>query len=252
VTRLTQRGRAPRADVEGPGSHLVDDGYYDNYGISSLVQWLDKELRTNQDIEEVLIIEVRGSPSAPAYTFDDADACPPKPSTGAEERRSSPSWFYQYTAPLRTVLGVRRTGQRAHNDLELDLLVDKWDEQDKANEQDKQGGREPHRVEITRALFEFDGPRPPLSWHLSDCHKERIKENWVEDEHAKGKLPGVATTILTVAAMHAMYLTIRYSHLAGLVLSDRGPRPPRGNPTNVGVRARLMRLLIGKLEALAG
>jgi predicted acylesterase/phospholipase RssA len=169
---------AVRADVEGPGSHLVDGGYYDNYGISSLVEWLDEELRTNQDIDKVLIIEIRGSPSPPSYTYDDADACPPKPSDVVEERRSSPSWFYQYTAPLRTVLGVRRTGQRAHNDLELDLLVDKWDEQDKANEQDKQGGREPHRVEITRALFEFDRGDPPLSWHLSAGDKERIKDNW--------------------------------------------------------------------------
>jgi hypothetical protein len=40
--------------------------------------------------------------------------------------------------------------------------------------------------------------------------------------------------------------------LAGLVLSDRKPRPPRGNPTNVGVRARLMILLIGKLGELPG
>ena len=39
--------------------------------------------------------------------------------------------------------------------------------------------------------------------------------------------------------------------LAGLLLSDRGPKPPRGNPTNVGVRARLMLLLIGKLGELA-
>lgn len=169
---------AARADVEGPGSHLVDGGYYDNYGISSLVEWLDEELRTNQDIEEVLIIEIRGSSSPPSYTYDEAEACPPKPSDIVEERRSSPGWFYQYTAPLRTVLGVRSTGQRAHNDLELDLLVDKWDEQDKENEQDKQGGQEPHRVEITRALFEFDRGDPPLSWHLSAGDKQRIQENW--------------------------------------------------------------------------
>jgi len=174
---------AARPDVAGPGSHLVDGGYYDNYGISSLVEWLDEELRTNQDIEEVLIIEIRGSPTPPSYTYDDANECPPKPSADAEDRRSNPGWFYQFTAPLRTVLGVRSTGQRTHNDLELNLMVDKWDEQDEANERDGQGGREPHRVEITRALFEFDGRDTPLSWHLSAGDKERIRENWDAELH---------------------------------------------------------------------
>ena len=174
---------AARPDVAGPGSHLVDGGYYDNYGISSLVEWLDEELRTNQDIEEVLIIEIRGSPTPPSYTYDDANECPPKPSADAEDRRSNPGWFYQFTAPLRTVLGVRSTGQRTHNDLELNLMVDKWDEQDEANERDGQGGQEPHRVEITRALFEFDGRDTPLSWHLSAGDKERIRENWDAELH---------------------------------------------------------------------
>jgi Patatin-like phospholipase len=169
---------AARAAVAGPESHLVDGGYYDNYGISSLVEWLDHELRTNQDIKEVLIIEVRGSPSPPGYTYADAEECPPKPSAEVEERRSSRGWFYQFTAPLRTVLGVRSTGQRAHNDLELDLLVDKWDEQDEENEQNNRGAPEPHSVEITRALFEFDGKDTPLSWHLSASDKQRIEDNW--------------------------------------------------------------------------
>jgi hypothetical protein len=128
---------ARAAEVEGPESHIVDGGYYDNYGISSLAEWLDAKLRSDQNIDKVLIIEIRGAPSPPSYAFDDADGCPVKPSINAPDRRSKAGWFYQYTAPLRTVLGVRDTGQRAHNDLELDLLVDKWDEQDEENEQDE-------------------------------------------------------------------------------------------------------------------
>ena len=172
---------AARADVAGPASHLVDGGYYDNYGISSLVEWLDEELRTNGDINEVLIIEIRGSPSPPSNAYEDAHGCPPKPLTGGQERKSSPSWFYQFTAPLWTVLGVRDTGQRAHNDLELDLLVDKWEEQDEENEQNPQGGQEPHSVDITRALFEFDGRDTPLSWHLSANDKQRIEDSWAAE-----------------------------------------------------------------------
>jgi hypothetical protein len=83
------------------------------------------------------------------------------------------------------VLGVRDTGQRAHNDLELDLLLDKWDEQDKENEQDPRGKQEPHSVEITRALFEFDRHDTPLSWHLTARDKQSIEENWQEELSAR-------------------------------------------------------------------
>ena len=33
-------------------------------------------------------------------------------------------------------------------------------------------------MEITRALFEFDGKDTPLSWHLSASDKQRIEDNW--------------------------------------------------------------------------
>jgi hypothetical protein len=176
---------ARAAKVEGPQSHIVDGGYYDNYGISSLVEWLDAKLRSDQNINKVLIIEIRGAPSPPSYANADARGCPLKPSANAPDRRSRAGWFYQFTAPLRTVLGVRDTGQRAHNDLELDLLVDKWDEQDEENEQDPHGEQEPHRVEITRALFEFDRQDTPLSWHLTTNDKQRIENNWQEELSAR-------------------------------------------------------------------
>jgi Patatin-like phospholipase len=176
---------ARAADVEGQASHIVDGGYYDNYGISSLVEWLDAKLRSDQNIDKVLIIEIRGAPSPPSYTFDDAQGCPVKPSTSAPDRRSKAGWFYQYTAPLLTVLGGRDTGQRAHNEIELDLLLDKWDEQDEETEQDEQG-KEPHRVEITRALFEFDRYDTPLSWHLSAHDQQNIKDNWQEELTKRG------------------------------------------------------------------
>lgn len=61
------------------------------------------------------------------------------------------------------------------------MLTDKWDEQDGENEQNKQAGDEPHRVEITRALFEFDCTDTPLSWHLSAEDQRYIEKNWQEE-----------------------------------------------------------------------
>ncbi|HET7269505.1 MAG TPA: patatin-like phospholipase family protein, partial [Rubrobacter sp.] len=69
---------AARADVdEREQAHLVDGGYYDNYGVSSLVEWLDWKLEKQLEedsteepkISKVLIVEIRGAPSA-----DDPDS----------------------------------------------------------------------------------------------------------------------------------------------------------------------------------
>ena len=97
---------ARATEVEGPQSHIVDGGYYDNYGISSLVEWLDAKLRSDQNINKVLIIEIRGAPSPPSYANDDASGCPVKPSANAPDRSSRAGWFYQFTAPPN---GARRT-----------------------------------------------------------------------------------------------------------------------------------------------
>jgi hypothetical protein len=54
---------AARADVDGPGVHIVDGGYYDNYGTSSLVEWLDYKLSDGSGIQNVLIVLIHGAPT---------------------------------------------------------------------------------------------------------------------------------------------------------------------------------------------
>jgi hypothetical protein len=166
---------AARAAVEGKTGHLVDGGYYDNYGISSLVEWLDEELENNSRLGEkpendsritdVLILEIRGAPSGPGDSRTDDPQCATEPET-PPALTSQRSWFSQILAPPLAVLSVRPTGQRTHNDVELDLLQDKW----------KKSG-----VEIRRAVFEFDGADPPLSWHLTDEQKRKIQTEWADE-----------------------------------------------------------------------
>jgi len=153
---------AARADINGPAPHLVDGGYYDNYGISSLVEWLDWELENDRSIKRVLILEIRGAPSRPSYTYEGKQECPTRPRAEAPDRKSTEGWIYQAIAPASAVFHVRNTGQRTHNDVELELLKDKW-----------QGD-----VTIIRALFEYDGGDTPLSWHLTKDDKKEIERNW--------------------------------------------------------------------------
>jgi hypothetical protein len=157
---------AARADIEGQAAHIVDGGYYDNYGISSLVEWLDAQLeREDSTIERVLIIEIRGARSR--IGPPDSEGCS-MTRPGGRDRRSNRGWFYQAFAPASTVFNVRTAGQRTHNETELCLLIDKWRERREKTEE----------VEITRAVFEFDGADTPTSWHLTGKDKRAIQENW--------------------------------------------------------------------------
>ena len=164
-------GPASRADVPptgGKASHVVDGGYYDNYGMSTLVEWLDIALDSLQlqgklaEQKEILIIEIREEPS---------------PSPVELPKGSIRGWFFQAYAPLVALFAVRTAGQRSHNQVELKLLQEKW----------------AGRVNITPAIFEFgsrqDGsappelPSPPLSWHLTARQKEAIESEWSDQKN---------------------------------------------------------------------
>ena len=140
---------AARADLGGPWTpqyHIVDGGYYDNYGMSSMIGWLDEALRTPVNpIRRVLLIEIRGAPSSE----NDLDS-----------RRG---WLYQTVAPLNAMLNVRTAGQLSHNEEELRLL---------------KRTAAANGVEVQSAVFQFPGKDPPLSWHLTENQKEEIGREW--------------------------------------------------------------------------
>ncbi len=148
---------AARADNDEEDSiHFVDGGYYDTYGVASLVDWLDNALRANQEsfdakISRVLVLQLRGGP-------------PDRQRKG--KRRG---WFYQVYAPLSAILGARDTGQLARNDEEISLLSRAW-----------QG-----RVSISTAVFQFCGGSPPLSWHMTGPQKQAIEDEWKSEQAFK-------------------------------------------------------------------
>lgn len=164
--------RATRDDLKGGQFHIVDGGYYDNYGVSSLAAWLDEALAKQTSIRRVLLVQIRAFP------------------VGGEEKNSAnqPSqqpatqrgWFYQAFAPVATLLNVRTSGQFAHNQVELNLLKQVLDYRS---------------VKLENAEFEFQrlasgadqltvchrngrAYEPPLSWHLTAQQKEEIRREW--------------------------------------------------------------------------
>jgi hypothetical protein len=133
----------PVSRSDGDPSHIADGGYYDNYGMSTLIQWLGQAL-TGSAVKDVMVLEIRGFPPNP--TED-------KPSRG---------WLYQSIAPLSALLNVRNAGQYAHNRDELVLLQ-------KAAE---------GRAKIYTSVFQFCGGSPPLSWHLRKSEIDELNEPW--------------------------------------------------------------------------
>jgi hypothetical protein len=147
--------------------HLADGGYYDAYGVSSLVDWLDAALRdenASRPIASVLVIEVRGDQRPELKDDDDPDPTRRRDKdrkTGSGHR----SWSYQLHAPIGAMLEVRTAGQIAHNEAELCLLIKRWQ-------------LSPRNIRIERALLEFPEPNPPVSWHLTRRERDRIRDQW--------------------------------------------------------------------------
>jgi len=128
----------------------VDGGYYDNYGMATLVEWLDKELQKSEiNVAELMVIRIYSMP------------------VGLDrEPGDSRGFFYQTGAPLITLNNVRGAGQLSHSKVEFDLLQKRWRE------------RADRKVEIDLATFEYPNDDAPLSWHLTDKQKREIEMAW--------------------------------------------------------------------------
>lgn len=147
---------AARPDIAGAQIHAVDGGYTDNYGVATLLAWLDEALRApGNPVRRVLIIEIRASPPA---------AEPPA--------LSWRGWPFQASAPISAMLNVRDTGQLPRNQEELDIL---------------RRFAASCKIDIEDSVFEYPPEDAPLSWHLSPNDKKEIETIWRSPDTDKPK-----------------------------------------------------------------
>ncbi len=132
-----------------PEYHLVDGGYYDNYGVFALLNWLDDALeqsqQENRPIPDILFIQIRSFPS---------DAVPKPDYMG---------WFYQTYAPLGTLFNVRTNQQRVRDQYELTRFRERWAAKN---------------VHMSFSTFEFTSPDAPLSWAMNPDQTKAIDTAW--------------------------------------------------------------------------
>jgi hypothetical protein len=152
VTPAARAYRDDKSDLSDPEYHVVDGGYYDNYGMATLVEWLDKELeRSNGAITEVMVIRIHSMPVGMGK--------PPSDNRG---------FFFQTFVPIITLDNVRGAGQLSHSRMEFDLLQKRWRE------------RTDRKVAIELATFEYPNDDAPLSWRLTGKQKQAIENAWRE------------------------------------------------------------------------
>ncbi len=155
-----------RALSTKPEYHVIDGGYYDNYGVASAVAWLDEafsDLKARgQDLPEVLIIQIRSFP-------DDALSQP-----------TTKGWFFQTYAPVDGLLNVRTTAQLIRDREELDNFARRWEEpEDPRKKLPKLSPKLYGSSErIHFATFEFRGHHAPLSWAMNPRQINEIAVKW--------------------------------------------------------------------------
>ncbi len=158
-----------------PDLSYVDGGYYDNFGVTTAIEFLNHafsetpddesklpdagramlaQLSSGVSIRNVLIIEIRAAATS-------------KPNCGRVR-------FEQLRAPVRTILAVRSAAQRLRNDTELELAEEAF------------AGRS---VTMKKVVFMYPDVDIPLSWHLTEDDVTCIDKAWHEGfEKEKAKV----------------------------------------------------------------
>src|SRR5262249_1017863 len=128
--------------------HVVDGGYFDNYGVASAVDWLDAATRGPTTVSHVLVLQIRG----PVALQDPAA----RPSRGT---------LPQIAAPVSTLLHFHDAAQVAHNNQELLLLCK---------------ALAARNVTLETAVFQFPKCSPPLSWHLTQPERDEVWDAYAD------------------------------------------------------------------------
>lgn len=151
--------------------HIVDGGYYDNYGIVSLSEWLNKTLSQDNPPTKIIVVQIR---------CNDTGYSKIQASDSWFYRLTDEGWFYQLTAPLSALYNVRVSGQRSRADMEFENLRERW--------------KLKKNIDIQNVYFNFrledeinrkngqppakDSYEPPLSWHFTDEEMKKVDTAW--------------------------------------------------------------------------
>jgi len=141
--------------------HLTDGGYWDNYGVVSVLEWL-REAKGRIGTRPVLVVQIPPSPDPPVAERDQ-------------------SWVWQLTAPLVALASVRVNAQKARNELEIEQLKASWCTD---------------CITFVKIPYVGGGLSPEtLSWHLSRAERCAIEQSWRKYERIAEPLTLIAKVL---------------------------------------------------------
>jgi hypothetical protein len=126
--------------------HVADGGYFDNFGVLTVLQLLNKVLEQEDQLPspiQVLLLEIRAFHSRNDEVPD-----------------SKLSAIREVLGPITTMSNVRWASQLVRNEYEVKEFIAKWE------------GR---GIKVLDVVFEKDSDSP-LSWHLTNQEKTAIVE----------------------------------------------------------------------------
>jgi hypothetical protein len=143
---------AQAAGCEGPQRfHFADGGYYDNFGVSSAIDWLRMAGVNKETLgkHKLIWIQVLSFPQSSQFI-------PTDPSY-----KNRWGWALQAVAPITTMYEVRDAGQHERDGIELKHLKEQLG---------------PDQLEEHQ--FVYHGNNPPLSWHMLPSQQAAIDVGW--------------------------------------------------------------------------
>ena len=159
VSPLAKSNISQDADTRRvPSYHAADGGYYDNSGLLTTIQVLDRyfefldEKNPDQIPRKIALIEIRAAPG-------DFSSVTAGAGTGG--------LVNELFGPFNTVVNVQFNSQSSRNRQEIRWLGQLWSER-------HQG------VTLQHYVFYLSGG--PLSWHLTEDEKQLIRAHWPDDD----------------------------------------------------------------------
>lgn len=149
--------------------HMGDGGYFDNGGLFTAVEWLDRFLELNaQDlnIKKIVLLQINAFPEIQLQT----------------QQQGEPGFITVGLGPINALNNVRDSTQTARNIQAANLLKKRWQDNNS------------NSINIQTYTISFPSNyNQPLSWQLSQSQKNNLKQAWEND-------PTIGSTIKSLKA----------------------------------------------------
>ena len=183
--KLRSDGATPGLELKEPWQrfHFIDGGYYDNFGVTSALDWLEPVLKARIEdpdlaFKKVIIIQLRASPKTPRTCYQVAD--------GAQAA---------LVGPVMGLLNIRNGVALSRNEIELDRFIESWNKRFELEDKpvhistvvfEPRSDIDPQtcrpRVSAAHAETEIKRREDPLSWHLTQKQISDLAEIWEKEK----------------------------------------------------------------------